>query len=127
MRATQRIAQVVVEPPGAGVRPVDDRVQLLQTLRLARQLADRRESALQPFAIVQDLIDGVEVGPAADRDRLVPRYAQLHADTLKERLGQLEDSRAQMESAIGALTQRFAGIVERLDKALGTSARASQP
>lgn len=34
----------------------------------------------------------------------------------------IEDSRAQMENAVGALTQRFAGIVTRLDRALGTSA-----
>jgi len=39
--------------------------------------------------------------------------------------GQIEISRAQMESAVSALAERFSGIVTRLDRALGASSNAT--
>ena len=48
---------------------------------------------------------------------------RLGQDVLPVWAAHIEDSRRQMESAVAALTQRFAGIVDRLDKTLRTSGR----
>jgi len=46
---------------------------------------------------------------------------QLGQDVLPVWAAHIENSRQQMESAVAALTQRFAGIVDRLDQTLRTS------
>jgi len=46
---------------------------------------------------------------------------QLGQDVLPVWAAHIEDSRSQMEAAVAALTQRFAVIVDRLDKTLRTS------
>jgi methyl-accepting chemotaxis protein len=51
---------------------------------------------------------------------------QLGRDVLPVWSAHIEQSRAQMEDAVAALTQRFAGIVERLDQALKSSGQEGQ-
>jgi methyl-accepting chemotaxis protein len=83
-------------------------------------------------AIVASMLIGG--GVFLDRTRRVreARARQAHAAFLEstDRLGHdvlpvwaahIENSRQQMESAVAALTQRFAGIVERLDQTLRAS------
>jgi methyl-accepting chemotaxis protein len=83
-------------------------------------------------AIVASMLIGG--GVFLDRARRVreARARQAHAAFLEstDRLGHdvlpvwaahIENSRQQMESAVAALTQRFAGIVERLDQTLRAS------
>ncbi|WP_061171593.1 methyl-accepting chemotaxis protein [Caballeronia hypogeia] len=55
----------------------------------------------------------------------VERTSELRSVLLPVWSAHIEDSRAQMESAVSASTGHFAAIVERLDKALGTSAAES--
>lgn len=52
--------------------------------------------------------------------------AELGTTLLPIWAAHIEDSRAQMETAVSSLTARFAGIVDRLDKALGTSAEGGR-
>ncbi|WP_116141888.1 methyl-accepting chemotaxis protein [Trinickia diaoshuihuensis] len=52
--------------------------------------------------------------------------ADLGSDLLPVWSAHIEDSRSQMESAVSALTQRFSAIVDRLGKALGSSAEGGR-
>jgi methyl-accepting chemotaxis protein len=53
--------------------------------------------------------------------RYVAATSNLGSKLLPVWSAHLEDSRAQMEVAVSALTQRFASIVERIDRAMGAS------
>src|SRR5437879_10642634 len=94
MRLAQQIAQVVVETAGAGVGPGDDGLDALQALSFGRQFANRGKLGFQPNAVVQRHIDVVQVRSAVHGDGFVKWHAQLHADTVVERLRQLENARS---------------------------------
>jgi len=74
---------------------------------LGRQVA-RREAALQQA--VRDYL----VGQANFGEAVVPVWR-----------GHIESSREQMESAVNALSERFGGIVDKLDVALRTATQAT--
>lgn len=75
-------------------------------------LTDRRRAALQRSP---------QVATAA----YLASTAQLGQDVLPVWAGHIESSRSQMETAIAALTQRFAGIVDKLDQAVRSSNQAA--
>ena len=63
--------------------------------------------------VVQRIIDGVESCTAIDRNCFVARNAQLHANALEQRFGELEDSRAPIgRDMLGAVQDGF-GFVHR--------------
>ena len=51
---------------------------------------------------------------------------QFSAQMIPVWAGHIENSRAQMETAVAALTQRFCGIVEKLDQAVKASGNATE-
>src|SRR5207244_1489040 len=53
VRLTGEVAEVVVEAAGAGVGPMDDLRQCLETVRLVRKLPQGRELLLQPRPVVE--------------------------------------------------------------------------
>lgn len=75
-------------------------------------LTDRRRAALQRSP---------QVATAA----YLASTAQLGQEVLPVWAGHIESSRSQMETAIAALTQRFAGIVDKLDQAVRSSNQAA--
>ena len=62
-----------------------------------------------------------ELRARASNAAFVASADQLGQDVLPVWAAHIENSRQQMESAVAALTQRFAGIVDRLDQTLRTS------
>jgi len=70
--------------------------------------SDRRVSALRRAHAESCAIHVASAGELGDK--LVPLWS-----------AHIEESRAQMETAVAALTQRFAGIVDRLDQTLKVS------
>jgi methyl-accepting chemotaxis protein len=66
------------------------------------------------------VVDGVEASAADDAVRNT-----VYAEALPIWAKQIESARRQTEEAIIALTARFEGIVNRLDRALGTGAKDS--
>ena len=96
MRLPGDVAEIVVEPTGAGIGAVENRFDRGQPFLLACETADFRELQFEPEAVVQWKIQRIEIGAAAHRDRLVAIDAELHADTLVERLAEFEDSRAEV-------------------------------
>ena len=83
VRPAQGIAQIVVKTTRAGIGPVHDRIDLRQSRRFPVELLDRLKLTHEPEPVVQHLVDRVEGGTAADVDRLVTGYAQLHANALE--------------------------------------------
>jgi methyl-accepting chemotaxis protein len=74
------------------------------------------------IAVVADHRRAVELTTVRNEIALyVAGTAELGDKLLPVWTAHIEDSRAQMETAVSLLTQRFAAIVERIDKALGTS------
>lgn len=77
---------------------------------------------LMVIAVVADHRRAVELTTVRNEIALyVAGTAELGDKLLPVWTAHIEDSRAQMETAVSLLTQRFAAIVERIDKALGTS------
>jgi len=71
--------------------------------------------ALREHAVQQQMLDAYLAGQRAFGAQVIPVWT-----------GQIDTSRAQMESAVAALTVRFAAIVERLDQAVQTSGRMTE-
>ena len=94
VRLLREVAEIVVESAGAGIGPVDDGIELLEAVGFVGNGAQLGEFLLEPHAVVEGVVEGVEVGAAIHRDGLVARDAQLHADALEQRFGQLEDAGA---------------------------------
>lgn len=63
--------------------------------------------------------------PRADTAAYLASAERFGQDLLPVWISQIENSRSQMESAVSALTQRFAGIVDKLDQAVRASAAAA--
>src|SRR5438105_11993249 len=93
MRLAARIAQVVIVAARSRVIPVENGVDLLEPLRFRADAAGASELLFEPEPIVKRYVKRVEVGAAADVDRLVTLDAELHANALEERLGELVNAR----------------------------------
>ncbi|WP_432969336.1 methyl-accepting chemotaxis protein [Dactylosporangium sp. CA-233914] len=89
--------------------------------------------------VIVALLVGLGIGFAAGRRRPAPPPAPAAADAFRRGVGefaeavapvwsaQIESSRAQMESGIGAVTQQFSQIVDNVDAVLASSADALGP
>src|SRR5437870_4558632 len=86
VRLTRWVAQVIIKSSRPRVGPVHERVDSSQPLAFTFQLTQLRETSLEPTAIVQRNVDGVEIRTAAYRNRFVAIHVQLHADALVQRL-----------------------------------------
>ncbi|HSI57275.1 MAG TPA: methyl-accepting chemotaxis protein [Ideonella sp.] len=64
-------------------------------------------------------------GPRPETAAYLASTERFGRELLPVWVGQMENSRSQMETAIAALTQRFAGIVDKLDQAVKASSQAA--
>jgi methyl-accepting chemotaxis protein len=64
---------------------------------------------------------GAEIAPPAPPDRYAQSVTEFAGAVAPVWSAQIDSSRSQMESAIGELTEKFAGIVEHLDSVLTSS------
>ena len=71
VRLHGRVAEIVIEPAGAGVGAMENRVDGGEAVVFFRERAEFRELIFEIDAVVKREIDGVQIRAAADRDRFV--------------------------------------------------------
>ena len=114
MRLAGNIPQVVVEAAGARVGPAQNFVDALQPLGFRPRLAELLEPVFKPAAIVERVIDCVEVRAAIHRDSLILLNAELHPNALEKRFAEFKDARPPVRGDAlrnGAIQNRF-GLIQ---------------
>src|ERR1043166_89377 len=96
MRLIRDIAEIIIEAAWTRIGPVHNFMDAGQTFGFAGKLPHLGEALREPESIIQRSVDCIEICAAVDRNGFVARYAQLHTDTLEQRLGELENTSAQV-------------------------------
>jgi len=79
MGLSRRVAEIIAESAGPGVRPIDDLIDRLQPFCIVRKFAYFSESEGEPGPVVDRYVDGIQVRPASDGNGLITRYGEVSA------------------------------------------------